>query len=43
MKAQQQITGPALILEKNSTTLIGTEWCARTDQFGHLFLDKQGA
>ena len=43
LKAQQQITGPALILEKNSTTLIGTEWCARTDQFGHLFLDKQGA
>ena len=37
---QQTIVGPALILEKNSTTLIGTEWCARTDQFGHLFLDK---
>ncbi|MDG2090179.1 MAG: hydantoinase/oxoprolinase family protein [Gammaproteobacteria bacterium] len=43
LMAQQIITGPALILEKNSTTLIGTEWCARTDQFGHLFLDKQGA
>jgi N-methylhydantoinase A len=41
--AQQVIKGPALILEKNATTLIGTEWCARTDQFGHLFLDKQRA
>jgi N-methylhydantoinase A len=41
--AQQKIEGPALILEKNSTTLIGAEWCARTDHFGHLFLDKQGA
>ncbi|MBN4075124.1 MAG: hydantoinase [SAR86 cluster bacterium] len=41
--AQQIITGPALILERNSTTLIGTEWRARTDQFGHLFLDKQRA
>lgn len=43
LKAGQKIPGPALILEKNSTTLIGTEWCARTDHFGHLFLDKQGA
>lgn len=42
LMAQQIFQGPALILEKNSTTLIGTEWCARTDQFGHLFLDKQG-
>lgn len=40
LMAQQNVQGPALILEKNSTTLIGTEWCARTDQFGHLFLDK---
>ena len=43
LKNQQKIIGPALILEKNATTLIGTEWCARTDQFGHLFLDKQRA
>ena len=43
LKTQQKIIGPALILEKNATTLIGTEWCARTDQFGHLFLDKQRA
>lgn len=43
LAAKQIIEGPALILEKNSTTLIGTEWRARTDQFGHLFLDKQRA
>jgi len=43
LKAGQKIVGPALIMEKNSTTLIGTEWCARTDHFGHLFLDKQQA
>ena len=40
LNAHQIINGPALILENNSTTLIGTEWCARTDKFGHLFLDK---
>ncbi len=40
LNAHQVINGPALILENNSTTLIGTEWRARTDQFGHLFLDK---
>ncbi len=40
LSAEQIIKGPALILEKNSTTLIGTEWCARTDVFGNLFLDK---
>ena len=43
LAAGQFIDGPALILEPNSTTLIGTEWRARTDQFGHLFLDKQRA
>jgi N-methylhydantoinase A len=43
LNVQQIINGPALILEKNSTILIGPEWCARTDQFGHLFLDKPGA
>ncbi len=43
LNIQQVINGPALILEKISTILIGAEWCARTDQFGHLFLDKQRA
>ncbi len=43
LNVEQVIQGPALILEKNSTILIGAEWCARTDQFGHLFLDKQRA
>lgn len=43
LNAQHLINGPALILENNSTILIGAEWCARTDQFGHLFLDKQRA
>ena len=43
LNVEQVIQGPALILEKSSTILIGAEWCARTDQFGHLFLDKQRA
>ncbi len=36
----QIVQGPALILEKNATTLIETEWCARCDSFGNLYLDK---
>ena len=36
----QSIPGPALILEKSATTLIGAEWCARSDRFGNLYLDK---
>lgn len=37
----QKISGPALILEKNATTLIEAEWCAISDRFGNLYLDKQ--
>lgn len=36
----QKIEGPALILEKSATTLIGAEWCAISDRFGNLYLDK---
>jgi N-methylhydantoinase A len=36
----QIVKGPALILEKNATTLIEPEWCARCDSFGNLYLDK---
>ena len=36
----QSISGPALISETNSTTLIDTHWAAQVDEFGNLLLQK---
>lgn len=38
---QQQITGPALVVETVSTTFIAEDWCASVDPFGNLRLKKQ--
>ena len=37
----QTITGPALIVEKVSTTFIDEGWCARVDGWGNLLLTKK--
>lgn len=40
LSAGQEIQGPALIVEKVSTTLVGTGWQARVDNWGNLLLEK---
>lgn len=40
LRADQEIQGPALIVEQVSTTLVGIDWHARVDQWGNLLLEK---
>lgn len=36
-----RIDGPAMIVEPQTTTLVGVEFCARVDGFGNLWLERQ--
>jgi len=40
LRAGQSITGPALILEKVSTTLLDTHWSCAVDDWGNLLLKR---
>ncbi|VAW72326.1 N-methylhydantoinase A [hydrothermal vent metagenome] len=40
LSCAEKITGPALVLEKNSTTLIEPGWCCVVDGWGNLLLKK---
>ncbi|MCG8672680.1 MAG: hydantoinase/oxoprolinase family protein, partial [Pseudomonadales bacterium] len=43
LAADQAIEGPALIVEKVSTTLVTPQWCAKVDSWGNLLLQKKDA
>jgi 5-oxoprolinase (ATP-hydrolysing) len=36
-----EITGPAIVVEKNSTTVVDPGWSGRTNEWGHLILARQ--
>ena len=40
LKARQTIEGPAIIQEKEATTLIEDKWHLWMDQFGNLVIEK---
>jgi len=40
LQAGQKIKGPALILEKVSTTLLDTHWSCAVDDWGNLLLKR---
>lgn len=41
LKAGHKINGPAIIQEKESTTLVGLHWKLEVDKFGHLLLEHK--
>ncbi|NIM93324.1 MAG: hypothetical protein GTO18_06395, partial [Anaerolineales bacterium] len=40
MKEGHTLDGPAIIQEKEATTLVERKWCLRVDQFGNLMIEK---
>jgi N-methylhydantoinase A len=40
LKAGYTLEGPAIIQEKEATTLVEKQWCLRVDQFGNLIIEK---
>ncbi|MEA3439809.1 MAG: hydantoinase/oxoprolinase family protein [Chloroflexota bacterium] len=40
LKAGQTLEGPAIIQEKEATTLVERGWCLRVDKFGNLLVEK---
>ena len=40
LRATQQLLGPALIVEKVSTTYVAESWTCQLDALGNLLLDK---
>jgi N-methylhydantoinase A len=42
LTAGHTLEGPAIIQEKEATTLVERQWCLRVDQFGNLIIEKGG-
>ena len=40
LKAGHTLDGPAIIQEKEATTLVEKQWCLQVDQFGNLLIEK---
>lgn len=40
LKAGDTLEGPAIIQEKEATTLVEKQWCLQVDQFGNLVIEK---
>ena len=40
LKPGDTLKGPAIIQEKEATTLVERQWCLRVDQFGNLVIEK---
>jgi 5-oxoprolinase (ATP-hydrolysing) len=43
LEPQQRLSGPALITDQNSTTVVEEGWAAEVDQFGNLIMEKAEA
>ena len=41
LRAGDQVTGPAIIAEKNATTVVEPEWTARLTELDHILLERR--
>ena len=41
LKAGMTLRGPAIIQEKEATTLVERQWCLQVDQFGNMVIEKE--